>query len=362
MSPISQLPFYRVRTYIESALWNSICSHRNTPVDLIHKKFVISQKGIAAAVLLVATIAAGTIALKNRTVTLRGAVIRKSDDALRETPIAGVEIDATDGELLVHTKSDSTGAFAVTVRRSVIRRHPLTLNFRQPDYQPSQIFDPRGDRLYVVNMTSIPAPTPPAPDQPQIRIGNVSVRYTLTTAAVVDVGSGVKTFQVVNTGDVPCNGHKPCSPDGKWKAAIASAALDAGQENEFRDGRVSCIAGPCPFTKIERDNFSRGGRVIGVTIRNWSDTTTFLLQAEAVRHVLSDATRKSYPVVFGRTMNFSLPVSAEGTCIEAEVDGAPIVFPIVPNLSLSWASCDIQSEPENNKLIRCELKPGYAFR
>jgi hypothetical protein len=312
--------------------------------------------------LVVAAIVSITIAVRNRSVTLRGAVVRKSDDPLRETPIAGVEIDATDGALLVHTKSDSTGAFAVTVRRSVIRRHPLTLSFRHSDYRPSQIFDPRGDRLYVVNMTPNPPPAAPASDQPQIRIGNVSVRYTLKMGAVVDVGSGVKTFEVVNTGDVPCNGHRPCSPDGKWKAAIASASLDAGPENEFRDGRVSCIAGPCPFTKIERDNFSRGGRVIAVTIRNWSDTTTFLLQAEAVRHVLSDATRKSYPVVFGRTMNFSLPASAEGTCIEAEVDGAPIVFPIVPDLSLSWASCDIQSEPENNKLYRCELKPGYAFR
>jgi hypothetical protein len=352
---------YGVNGHIQRALWNSMCSLEDTPVDLIHKKFVVSRKSVAAVALLVAAIASIAIAVKNRSVTLRGAVILKSDDPLRETPIAGVEVDAIDGSLIVHTKSDSTGAFAVTVRRSVIRRHPLTLSFRHPDYRPSQIFDPRGDRLYVVNMTPIPAPAPPGPDQPLIRIGNVSLRYTLKMGAVVDVGSGVKTFQVVNTGDVPCDGHRPCSPDGKWKAAIASASLDAGPENEFRDGRVSCIAGPCPFTKVERDNFSRGGRIIGVTIRNWSDTTTFLLQAEAVRHVLSDATRKSYPVVFGRTMNFSLPASAEGTCIEAEVDGAPIIFPIVPNLSLSWTSCDIQSEPENNKLFRCELKPGYVF-
>jgi hypothetical protein len=362
VSAVRSLSFYRVSGHIQRAVWNSICSREGTQVDLIHKKFVISQKGVAAVVALVAAIVSITIVVKYRSVTLHGAVIRKSDDPLRETPVAGVEIDATDGSLLVQTKSDSTGAFAVTVRRSVIRRHPLTLTFRHPDYRPSQIFDPRGDRLYIVNMNPIPAPTPPAPDQPQIHIGNVSVRYTLKMGAVVDVGSGVKTFEVVNTGDVPCNGHRPCSPDGKWKAAIVSASLDAGPENEFRDGRVSCIAGPCPFTKVERDNFSQGGRVISVTIRNWSDTTTFLLQAEAVRHVLSDATRKSYPVVFGRTMNFSLPVSAEGTCIEAEVDGTPIVFPIVPNLSLSWASCDIQSEPENNKLYRCELKPGYVFR
>lgn len=309
-----------------------------------------------------AAIISVTVALKHQFVTLRGAVVRKSNDPIRETPLAGVQVTATDGSLIVNTRSDSTGAFAVRVQRSVIRRNPLTLNFRHPNYQPSSIFNPLGDRLYIVKMTPLPASPPPAPDHPPIRIGNVSVRYTVKTGVAVDVGSGVKTFEVVNKGDVPCNGHRPCSPDGKWKAAIASASLDAGPENEFRDGRVSCIAGPCPFTQIARDNFSHGGRVIGVTVLNWSDTTTFLLQAEAVRRTLTDATRTSYPVIFDRTMNFSLPASAEGTCIEAEVDGAQIVFPIVPNLSLSWANCDTQSEPENNKLYRCELNPGYVFR
>ena len=301
-----------------------------------------------------------TVALKHRFVTLRGAVVRKSDDPAREAPLAGVQVTAADGSLVANTKSDSTGAFALRVRRSVIRRNPLTLDFRHPNYQPSKVFDPVGDRLYIVKMTPIPSSPLPRPDHPQIRIGNVSVRYTVKTGVAVDVGSGVKTFEVVNKGDVPCDGHKPCSPDGKWKAALATASLDAGLENEFRDGRVSCIAGPCPFTQISHDNFSHGGRVIGVTVLNWSDTTTFLLQAEAVRHMLSDATRTSYPVIFDRTMNFSLPASAEGTCIEAEVDGAQIVFPIVPNLSLSWANCDTQIEPENNKLYRCELNPGYV--
>jgi hypothetical protein len=86
------------------------------------------------------------------------------------------------------------------------------------------------------------------------------------------------------------------------------------------------------------------------------------LQAEAVRHVLSDTTRKSYPVFFDRTLNFSLPASADGTCIEADLDGSPIVFPIGPNLSLSWADCETQTERESNKLYRCELKPGYLFQ
>jgi hypothetical protein len=161
---------------------------------------------------------------------------------------------------------------------------------------------------------------------------------------------------------VPCKGQVPCSPDGKWKAATAEALLDAGPDNEFRNGRVSCIAGPCPFTAIEHDGFSHGGRVLKVTVIDWADTATFLLQAEAVRSILSESVRKSYPVIFERTLNFTLPASAQGTCIEAEVDGTPIVFPIGSNLSLTWASCEAATEAENTRLYRCELKPGYEFR
>ena len=77
---------------------------------------------------------------------------------------------------------------------------------------------------------------------------NVRVRYSVKTITEADVGSAVKTFEVANVGDVPCKGHHPCSPDGKWKAALSSASLDAGEGNEFRNARVSCIAGPCPFS------------------------------------------------------------------------------------------------------------------
>lgn len=344
-------------------MWNSICSQWSTTVALAHKRHVFSRK----IVVLVLTAAAGifitTIVVKNRSITLRGAVIQKSDVPAREVPIAGVQVTATDGPLVVKTQTDTAGAFAVTVRRSVIRRHPLTLDFTHAAYQPAQIFDPTGNRLYIVAMIPVPMPpVPPEAEHPLVRIGNISVRYTLKTEEVVDVGSGVKTFEIVNKGDVPCNGHPPCSPDGKWRAALGSASLDAGPQNEFRDGRVSCIAGPCPFTKIVQDDFSHGGRVISVTVLDWSDTTTFLLQAEAVRHVLSDSTQKSFPVIFDRTLSFSLPGSAQGTCIEAEVDGMPIVFPILPNLSVGWAECQEQNEPGNNELVRCELKPGYAFR
>jgi hypothetical protein len=318
------------------------------------------------AILVGVLMAAGIILLivvaRNRPITLRGAVIRENAEPNKEVPIAGAQIVASDGAVVATAQSDATGAFRITMRRALIRRHSVTLSFRHPGYKPLQIFDPAGDQLYVARLTPLPAPPPAQPEKPGVHITNLSVRYTVKTQAVMEIGGAVKTFDVVNKGNVPCRGQAPCSPDGRWKAALGSISLDAGPDNEFRNGRVSCIAGPCPFTSIQHDAFSAGGRVISVTVLNWSDTATFLLQAEAVRHVINDTTRKSYPVVFDRTMNFSLPASADGTCIEADLDGSPIVFPIGPNLSLSWADCETQTEQENNKLYRCELRPGYLFR
>ena len=89
-------------------------------------------------------------------------------------------------------------------------------------------------------------------------------------------------------------------------------SLDAGEGQEFQNVRVSCIAGPCPFTKIESDGFSSGGRRIGVSVRAWSDTVTFLVEAEVVHTMLSDAIRQAYPSIFGRGHVFHLASHGPG--------------------------------------------------
>ncbi|HVI07172.1 MAG TPA: hypothetical protein VND65_02640 [Candidatus Binatia bacterium] len=193
-------------------------------------------------------------------------------------------------------------------------------------------------------------------------VSNTRIRYSVKATTEADIGSAVKTFQVVNNGNVPCSKHPPCSPDNKWKAAIGSFSLDAGDANEFRNARVACIAGPCPFTKIETENFSQDRRRFAVSIRNWSDTTTFLLEAEVVHPMTSDLVRETYPVIFGRALNFSLPASAEGPSVEADVDGVPIVFPLGPDLLLRWADCHVGVDHDLSKTYRCELKPGFDFR
>jgi len=193
-------------------------------------------------------------------------------------------------------------------------------------------------------------------------VSNPRVRYSVKATTEVNVGSAVKTFQLVNVGNQLCAKHPTCSPDGKWKAAEGSLSLDAGEGNEFRNARVSCIAGPCPFTQVEQEKFSDDRRRLTVTVRDWSDTTTFLVEAEVVHPMTSDMVRHTYPVIFGRALNFSLPPGAEGPSIEAEVNGESIVFPLGPDLFLRWADCQIVAEKDESQNYRCELKRGYQFR
>jgi hypothetical protein len=95
----------------------------------------------------------------------------------------------------------------------------------------------------------------------------------------------------------------------------------------------------------------------------WSDTATFLLEAEVFRKSINSSVRESYPVTFGRTLNFVLPATEEGVSIEADIDGTPIVFPIGPDLRLSWATCNSRSSHDaaSSTVYRCELKSGYQF-
>ena len=61
-------------------------------------------------------------------------------------------------------------------------------------------------------------------------------------------------------------------------------------------------------------------------------------------------------------MSFTLPSTAEGPSIEADLGGVEIVFPLGPALQLSWAECTLQIGSDQTKLYRCELKPGYQFQ
>src|SRR5262249_25028234 len=158
----------------------------------------------------------------------------------------------------------------------------------------------------------------------------------ISTTTMINIGSAVKTFTVPNRGNTPCKEGRFCSPDGKWEAAEGSTTLDAGVGNEFRDARAACIAGPCPFTKVRHTSFGSAHRTLEVSALNWSDTATFLVEAEVYRPVANAALRESYPVIFGSGLTFTLPAAAEGVSIQADLDKTTIVFPLGPSLILSW--------------------------
>jgi hypothetical protein len=293
---------------------------------------------------------------------VRGAVVAKDPDPSKELPLADVEVTVA-GLPGSTVRTDESGYFNIWIpfKRLVRLGLPITVGFRHPDYEPFELGSVRGDKLYIVQLTPLPRRAQLPAQVPEIRIGHIVASYSVNTTTAVNIGSAVKSFQIVNTANVPCRGRSPCSPDGRWKAAVGSAALDAGPGNEFRNPRASCIAGPCPFTRIESNNFAKSQRTLRVTALDWSDTATFLLEAEVYKSLVNDVLRQSYPVTFARALTFTLPAAAEGVSIKAELDGTSIVFPLGPKLSLSWANCQFAVNKDQTKVYRCELKPGYRF-
>lgn len=290
-----------------------------------------------------------------------GSIISQSAQAEKESPIPDAEVTAYSGTLSASSVSDASGFFKLVLPAGFEAVVPITLEFRHTGYQPLDLPILGGGRLYVIRMV----PTAPEPARlsagPSVPVANISVRYSAKTATAVNVGSTVKTFQAVNTGGVPCNHQKPCSPDGKWKAVKTSITLNAGQGNVFRNIRVSCIAGPCPFTELTPQSFPAQEESFKVTAVNWSDTATFLVESEVFHPLQNAAVRTSYPVIFGRVLDFTLPASAEGVCIEADLHGEHVIFPLGPSPDLSWANCTVANRQNKTKAYRCSLKDGFRF-
>ena len=304
----------------------------------------------------------------HQSITIEGAVIQRDADTEKELPIAGVAITASDGGKSATTQSEASGYFKLVLQKGVLSGKPVTVSFRHASYEPLDLNVQTGrletqNGLYIAAMIPVPVKIAAGPRRPEKVVSNIRVRYTTNSRTETNVGSAVKTFQVINKGNVPCENQSPCSPDGKWKASWGSASLDAGADNTFENVRASCIAGPCPFTRIDTSGFIHGGRNIRVAALNWSDTATFLMQAEVYRTAISSNVRELYPVIFGRTLNFTLPPTQEGVSLQGEIDGSPMVFPLGPHLNLSWAVCNVRTGPEKEKtaVYRCELKPDYRF-
>ncbi len=301
---------------------------------------------------------------KNRTrtfSTIVGTVIRDDPDPHKQLPVPGVRISSING-LTTPAEADSTGHFQLNLNPSLEPSTPVSLQFQHSQYETLNESRPAGDQLWIVRMKPRQPIVNGSTERKIVEIADVRIRHTTKAMSTANVGSVVRTLDVVNQGNIPCEKPGTCSPDGKWKAALETFRLDAGENRVFRNLRLSCIAGPCPFTKIETEETQNRGQTIHVVVRNWSDTTTFLIEAEVFQTMMSDMVRRSYPAIFGTTMNFTLPSQAMGPSIEAELDHAPIVFPLGPNLILSWAVCSVKTDKDQSRLYRCELKPGYQFK
>lgn len=299
---------------------------------------------------------------RRHALTITGAVTAQSSDFRREVPIANVEITMANGLATAPAKSNSSGFFALHLLKRVRRGDPITLSFRHPGYQPLDSRDVAADKLYIVHMQPIPPKPRADTGKPSVKIGSIVVRYSFKTLRSIDVGSAVRAFEIVNTANIHCDHAPVCSPDGRWKASIGTIELNAGPGNEFHNARLSCIAGPCPFTRVVSDNFSKGGPTLNAKVLNWSDTTTFLVEAEVNHFLVAQTEHQSYPVIFDRTLDFTLPADAEGLSLQADMAGENIIFPLGPDLLLSWANCTDEVSQDQTKLYRCEAKPGFQLQ
>jgi hypothetical protein len=326
--------------------------------------WIIVAAGAAAVVLLVF----GIRHWRPHWSTIQGTVIRDDTDPRKQAPIAHALVTAAYGNSSLSTQSDASGYFRFAFPGTVLPGQIVKLSFRQPDYKPLDLqviirFRSSLRQLVIAAMSPIGEQSIAQSTGTPVVVSNIRVRYTVNSENAENIGSAANTFEVVNRGNIPCRRQRPCSPDGYWKASTGSIKMDAGAGNEFRDARASCIAGPCPFTKIDSSGFAGGGRTITASALNWSDTATFLLQAEVFHTAIASNVRESYPIVFGRGLSFTVPPSAEGVSLVAELGGAEVVFPLGPDLYLSWANCAVREDKTegNSAVYQCELKPGFRF-
>lgn len=293
---------------------------------------------------------------------LTGVVLVDDSDARKQAPIGDAEIAVTCSAGSASGKSDVSGLFRVTLP-TLWRKESLAVSVSHGGYQPMELSVADASELVVARMrSSAPAKTETEKSAETV-IGNVRIRYSAKATRTTDIGVIADTFEVSNLGNVACGGAETCSPDGRWKASVGTYSVDAGEGNELRSVRLSCIAGPCPFTRKQSADQTQNGRMLKVSVLNWSDTTTFLLEAEVSQTRMIDVIRQSYPAIFGSTLSFTLPPEAEGPSIEAELNGTTdIVFPMGPDLIVSWAKCTVSSSEDQRNLYRCELKAGYRFK
>src|SRR4051794_18584892 len=327
---------------------------------------IVTVLVVAAAVVIAVRVGRKGVPRLNPAISLEGSVLKQDADPSQRTPIPGVTVTAARGETEIVKETDPTGYFHVSLSQAIDSGADLTLTFVKTGYKTIQMTPSNpGDQLYVVQMEPVAAPavarTPREQAPAKITaIKDVRVRYSFKDESTMSVGTIAKEFMAPNKGNIPCRGLRPCSPDGKWKATLTILPIHTDPGNEFRNVRVSCIAGPCHFVRVDPPLIEHS-TTLKISVLNWSDTSAFLVEGDVIRTMVTNIVRQSYPFILGNTMNFALPPTSEAVSIQANVDGKFIVFPLGPTPNLSWADCNVDTSKGGDKTYRCQLKSGYQF-
>ena len=86
-----------------------------------------------------------------------------------------------------------------------------------------------------------------------------------------------------NRDSMPCDQREPCSPDGKWFAALTELTVRAGEGEELRNARISCDGNSCGWRKDLYPEYSDDKRVVVGKVLTWSKPVVLRLEAEAWR-------------------------------------------------------------------------------
>ena len=120
------------------------------------RKWMLGVGALVAAGAIVAALV--LIRPHTRPMSLGGAVIRQDADPKKELPLADVDVKAVAyGSVIGEGKSDASGLFTIPLRTRLWIGRPVTLQFRHADYQPLDMHEFVGDKVYVAHMVPLHA-------------------------------------------------------------------------------------------------------------------------------------------------------------------------------------------------------------
>jgi hypothetical protein len=129
---------------------------------------------------ILAAVSTAILVYRRLPVVLRGAVLQADSDPNKQLPLADVEITAIGSSSHASSKSNPAGFFRLTLPKGLHSHQPVTLQFRRKDYEPLDLNDFIGDKVYVVRMVPIHQDVNSA-SHPESAVSNTRRRYSLKT-------------------------------------------------------------------------------------------------------------------------------------------------------------------------------------